>query len=50
MQHRVDTLRLTVHSPPGREAERARLAERFTCQVLEQFGQMMEARRRDTLY
>jgi len=44
MQHRVDTLHLSVHSPPGREAAAARVAERFTRDVLEQFSEIVEAR------
>lgn len=44
MQHRVDTLRLTVHSPPGRDDPAVQLAERFVRQVLEQFGEIVEAR------
>jgi hypothetical protein len=44
MQHRVETLRLAVHSSPGREAAAARLAEHFTRDVLEQFSEIVEAR------
>src|SRR5208282_1286938 len=43
MQHRVDTLRLAVRSPAGREVPARRLAERFTRDVLEQFSQIVEA-------
>ena len=44
MPHSVDTLRLSVHSPAGREGKAAQLAERFTHEVLEQFSQIVEAR------
>ena len=44
MQHRVDTLRLAVRSPAGREVPAARRAEQFTRDVLEQFSQIIEAR------
>ena len=44
MSHSVDMLHLAVHTPPGREAAAARLAEQFTRDVLEQFSQTLEAR------
>lgn len=43
MQHRVDTLHLKVRSPAGYDGPAARLAERFTRDVLEQFSQIVEA-------
>jgi hypothetical protein len=44
MEHRVETLRIAVHTPAGREAAAARLAERFTREVVERFGEIVETR------
>jgi hypothetical protein len=44
MQHRVNALRVAVHSPAGREGPALQLAERFVRQVLDQLGEIVEAR------